>query len=146
MLSIDQYNLWKEKPVYINVSCGYNYAQQTEPWLVNHIKNDEHDVYCLPLSLKRWLYLSGISFCIANMAFNDNNKYNLSIAILYFIVLITRLTNCQETCSKTSSTLECYSCSNTSPSKQCSDDTGKPTTSKWSVLKSNPGASTADFR
>merc|ERR550539_984375 len=80
------------------------------------------------------------------MAFNDNNKYNLSIAILYFIVLITRLTNCQETYSKTSSTLECYSCSNTSPSKQCSDDNGKSTTSKWSVLKSNPGASTADFR
>ena len=80
------------------------------------------------------------------MALNDINKRTLSLAILFFVVLFNPLANCQETCSKTSSTLECYSCSNTSPSKQCSDDTGKPTTSKWSVLKSNPGASTADFR
>ena len=80
------------------------------------------------------------------MALNDINKRTLSLAILFFVVLFNPLANCQETCSKTSSTLECYSCSNTSPNKQCSDDAGKPATSKWSVLKSNPGASTADFR
>ena len=40
----------EQKPVYINVSCGYNYAQQTKACLLNHIKNDEHDVYCLLLT------------------------------------------------------------------------------------------------
>ena len=70
---------------------------------------------------------------------------DLHLILIIAVVCLIRSIDCL-TCNESSSVLECFFCSNTSPNKKCSDENGNPTTSQWSILKSTPGQPTTNVR
>ena len=75
-----------------------------------------------------------------------NFQYSILIKVIALFLLELTAINCQQACDKTSDVLECYFCSNTKKSKECSDGGGNPLMNQWTVLKSSPGQDTSDLR